>query len=325
MWTVLGTIKRRLTLSISVAMAAGLALGWFWQATPLRAAIVPVTIAMILPMMVALDLRALLLECSPGVQAATQAVNFVAIPLLAFGLGHSFFAHEPMAALGLLLVALIPTSGMTVSWTGFAHGNIAMATKMTVLGTLLGTLLAPFYAKGLMGTVVEISLVRMFEQIGLVVFLPLVLGILMQWGLQRRWGAAHFKERIKPRLPVLSTVGLLALVFVVMALKARVILSEPLLLLELLPVLVLFYAAAFAVASVVGRFFGREDGVALVYSTAVRKVAVALAIAVAAFGEEAAVAALVVSGALVVQVQAAALYLKVVPRIFPERAEARTR
>ena len=43
-----------------------------------------------------------------------------------------------MFALSILLLAgLVPTSGMTISWTGFAKGNVAAAVKMTVIGLTL--------------------------------------------------------------------------------------------------------------------------------------------------------------------------------------------
>lgn len=49
--------------------------------------------------------------------------------------------------LGLLLAALLPTSGMTISWTGFAKGNLEAAVQLTVVGLVLGSIASPFYAK----------------------------------------------------------------------------------------------------------------------------------------------------------------------------------
>ena len=72
--------------------------------------------------------------------------------------------------LGLLLAALVPTSGMTISWTGFARGNLAAAVKMTVIGLVLGSLLTPLYVKGLLGASIPVDLARVFQQIVLVVF-----------------------------------------------------------------------------------------------------------------------------------------------------------
>ena len=55
-------------------------------------------------------------------------------------------------ALGLLLASLVPTSGMTISWTGFAGGNLAAAVKMTVIGLILGSLATPLLCSGADGS-----------------------------------------------------------------------------------------------------------------------------------------------------------------------------
>ena len=68
-------------------------------------------------------------------------------------------------ALGLLLAGLLPTSGMTISWTGFAKGNVEAAIKMTVLGLVMGSLATPIYVKLLMGTELEMQMFAVFKQI----------------------------------------------------------------------------------------------------------------------------------------------------------------
>ena len=177
MWSTLELVKKHLSLAITLSMGAALLVGWQVDTRPLRALVVPLTIGMVLPMMVAINPRVLLFRCAPKVQLTTQYLNFVLIPLVGWGVGLLFFRDQPMVALGLLLVYLFPTSGMTVSWTGFARGNIAMATKMSVVVMLLGSLLAPFYVKLLLGASVSIPLAKMFVQIGWVVGFPLLLGL----------------------------------------------------------------------------------------------------------------------------------------------------
>src|SRR5699024_12706622 len=46
---------------------------------------------------------------------------------------------------GLALSALLPTSGMTISWTVLQKGNVGAAVKLTVFGLILGSLLTPWY------------------------------------------------------------------------------------------------------------------------------------------------------------------------------------
>jgi len=86
----------------------------------------------------------------------------------------------------------------------------------------------------------------------------------------------------------------------------------------LLPlVLVLVYALNFAISTVVGRaMFKRGDAIALVYGTVMRYLSIALAIAMGVFGSAGADAALLIALAYIVQVQAAAWYVKLTDRLF---------
>ena len=117
MWQVLGSIARRLTLAIPVTMAAGFVYGLIGPVDWLRSLIVPFTFLMVYPMMVTLKLRKVLEGGDAKTQLLAQAINFAVIPFVAYGLGMLFFPGEPFLALSLLLAALLPTSGMTISST----------------------------------------------------------------------------------------------------------------------------------------------------------------------------------------------------------------
>jgi predicted Na+-dependent transporter len=154
-------------------------------------------------------------------------LNFVLMPLLGWGLGLLLFAEQPASRLALLLTALLPTSGMTISWTGLAKGNVPAAVKMTVIGLLAGSLLTPLYLQALLGTVVAIPLAHVAQQIALIVFLPMALGYLTQRALVARYGQGRFDAHYKLQFPPWSTLGVLGIVFVSMALKAHDILRTP--------------------------------------------------------------------------------------------------
>ncbi len=131
---------------------------------------------MVYPMMINLQIAKVFAGGDFKLQAITQIINFAVVPFFAFGIGKLFFNDRPLILLGLLLTSLLPTSGMTISWTGFAKGNLNAAIKMTVIGLIAGSLATPLYAKFLMGTVVEIPLIDVFKQIVIIVFLPMLLG-----------------------------------------------------------------------------------------------------------------------------------------------------
>lgn len=313
----LSTLQKQLVWSIPGAMVLGLAVGKLSDASMLRWAILPLTFLMVYPMMVTMNLRALAAPGGARLQGVALVINFMVMPAVGWAAGALFFANDPAARLALLLTALLPTSGMTISWTGFAKGNVPAAVKMTVIGLVAGSLLAPLYLKALLGAVVAIPVTQVAMQIALVVFLPMALGHLTQLLLIARHGHARFNSHHKLLFPPWSTLGVLGIVCVSMALKADDILREPAALARLLLPLALIYAMNFGLATLVGRaLFVRGDAVALVYGTVMRNLSIALAIAFGVFGAQGADAAVLIALAYIVQVQSAAWYVRLTDRLF---------
>ena len=326
MWNVLGFLQKYLTWSIPAFMVAGIAVGAIADPAPLKALIIPLTFLMVYPMMINLQVQKVFSGGDYKVQALTQFINFGIVPFFAFGMGKLFFSDRPLVALGLLLASLLPTSGMTISWTGFAKGNVTAAVKMTVVGLILGSVLTPFYAKWLMGAAVEIPLSSIFTQIIIIVFLPMILGVITRLLIVRIVGMDKYNKSLKMKFPAFSTLGVLGIVFVAMALKAQDILSNPGMLLSFLIPLGILYGGNFILSTLVGKyFFERGDAIALVYGTVMRNLSIALAIAMTAFGrEQGSEIALIIAMAYIIQVQAAAWYVQLTDRIFGAAPEAKT-
>ena len=326
MWNFLNLLNRNLTLAIPLMMAAGFVFGLLADAAFLQSLILPFTFLMVYPMMVSLKFRQVFAKGDGKAQLLTQAINFTVVPFAAFGMGRIFFADHPYMALGLLLAALVPTSGMTISWTGFAKGNLAAAVKMTVLGLILGSLATPLYVKVLIGAHVEMNLPGLFRQIGLIVFLPMVAGYATRQLLMKRFGRDTFQKHLAPRFPGLSTLGVLGIVFIAMALKAPAVAAHPDQLLYVMLPLLLLYAFNYLLSTLVGKLLlPREDAIALVYGTVMRNLSIALAIAINAFGQAGSDAALVIALAYIIQVQSAAWYVKFTPHLFgPAQPETQT-
>lgn len=317
MWKILQLMSKNLVTAIPVTMMLGFVFGTWSDTGWLRNLIVPFTFLMVYPMMVTLKVREVFKGGDYKAQALTQLINFAFVPFLCYAMGLYFFPEQPYLALGLLLAGLVPTSGMTISWTGFAGGNMAAAVKMTVIGLVVGSLATPFYVQALMGATIQINLAKVGQQIALIVLLPMALGYATQRFLQKRYGMQAFQKRIAPRFPSISTIGVLGIVFVAMALKAKSIAAAPEMLLTIMVPLAVIYAVNYLVSTVVGRaLLPRGDAIAMVYGTVMRNLSIALAIALNAFGEQGADAALVIAAAYVIQVQSAAWYVKLTDRLF---------
>ena len=188
---------------------------------------------------------------------------------------------------------------------------------MTVVGLLLGSLLAPLYIKFLLGTSIDIDMFNIFRQILLIVLLPLILGNITQRMIVARYGVQRYQSEIKKKFPPFSTLGVIGIVFVAMALKARGIIRNPEILLDIIVPLLLLYALNFIISIVAGRScFKRDNAIALLYGTVMRNLSIALAIAMTAFGTEGADIALVITLGYIIQVQSAAWIVRLTHRIY---------
>ncbi|MFH2130481.1 MAG: universal stress protein, partial [bacterium] len=281
----------------------------------------PVTFIMVYPMMVTLNVKGMFKGGDYRLQLTTQVINFVLIPIVAYFTGRFFFSGGPekyaLWGVGLFLIGVLPTSGMTISWTGFARGNKEAAIKMVVFGLVLGALAAPIYTKIVMGTTIDVNMLHMFKQVALFVFVPLVAGLVTQSLLKKRYGEKTWDQQIKPKFPPFSALGVVLIAFVSMSLKARNIIANPGDIITILVPLIVFYLVSYVVLTVTGRiFFNRGDAIAMVFGVVMRDLSIALAIAMTAFGKEGLTIALLISLAYVIQIQSAAWYVRFVDRIF---------
>ena len=325
MFKILLLLQRKLSWAVPVFMIAGFLTGVILpDVSFLKSLILPVTFLMVFPMMVTMQFRKITERGGAVLQSVTQLINFVVIPFIAFSLGRVFFADRPWLALGFLLVSLLPTSGMTISWTGMSGGNMEAAVKMTVFGLIMGSLLTPLYIKLLMGATVTIPTARIISQILVIVVLPMLLGALTQKRLIQKYGKEVWTEKIKKRFPPFSTLGVLTIVFIAMALKAKAVMADPVSFVGLIPPLLTLYLINMVLSTLIAKlFFNRADGLALVYGTVLRNLSIALAIAMTSFGKEGSGIALIIALGYIIQIQLSAWYVRISPLIFKEEPESR--
>ncbi|MEN8199572.1 MAG: bile acid:sodium symporter [Thermodesulfobacteriota bacterium] len=315
-------LQKNLVYVIPVAMICGLiGGGYLFDAKPLKKLIIPITFVMVYPMMATLNVKSIFQGKDVKLQVVTQIINFVIVPIIVFTIGKMFFTGEAekygLWAVGLFLIGVLPASGMTVSWTGFAKGNKEAATKMLVFGLLIGSAAAPIYTKVFMGATVDVDMLHMFQQICIFVFVPLFAGIATQTYIKKKHGKEKWMKVYKPMFPPFSALGVTMIAFTAMSLKAKNILANPGDILTILIPLVIFYLLSYVLLSLVGKFFfSREDAIAMVFGVVMRDLSIALAVALTAFKEQGPTIALLIALAYVIQIQSAAWYIKLVPKIF---------
>ncbi len=308
---ILKTIQKHLVVSILVGMMMGFLVGLVVDTSLLRGSVGVLTFLMVYPMMVTLNYKSILSKGNWKLQATTQMINFLYLPFLAYLFGIVFFREMINFRLGILLIALLPTSGMTVSWTVMAKGNVKEAIRMIVFGLILGGLLTPFFIRFYIGEAIHIPFFSIFNQIIWVVFVPMLLGFLTQRLLAKKFGEERFNKTIKPVFPLFSTVAVIVLITLVMSFRSRMLMANPLVLLEILIPVTLGYFIMMISVHWIGRiFFNYADRIALVNGTMIRSLSLALAIALTVFSESGPEVALIIALAYIIQVQMAAWYVR---------------
>ena len=322
---VLKYIQKHLVFFILGGMVSGFLIGLFVNTQPLRVSVNWLSFFLVYPMMVTLNFKSLLARGNVKLQLVTQLVNFGYLPLLAYVFGVVFFPHPEQMSyrLGILLIALLPTSGMTVSWTVMAKGNVQEAIRMIVIGLMLGGLLTPLMINLYLGTTIALSFTQILAQIVMIVFIPMLLGFLTQWVLKKRYGEATFHQQIKANFPPFSTLSVILLIALVMSLRAPMLARNPGVLIELLVPITLGYGVMLISLHLLGKaLFPYADHIAFMNGTMIRSLSVALAIALTVFEDAGVEVSLVIALAYIVQVQMAASYVKWSQKRFKEAASS---
>lgn len=306
---ILSLPSKSLIVTIPITLLIGFITGLFVNTSFLKDYILAFTFFMIYPTMIGFKIQEAVNLSYMKIVFVTAILNFIVIPLVAIGFGKAFFADSPMLIVGIVMMSLFPTSGMTISWTMLNKGNVAAAIKITAISLLLGSFLAPVYLYVIVGALVEVDIMQTVMTVLQIVILPMLLGHITYKVYMRSHSLQEFNTVLKPLLPGVSTWGIVFIVFSSVSMKAKVLVSNPSVLLLITGVLVLFYLINFSISTLLGRWmFNRADAYAVVYGTVMRNLSIALGLAVASFGSD---TALLVTIAFIIQVQIAAWYGKI--------------
>ena len=284
--TLLSSIKENLIFVVVASLATGLAFGQVASTETtamLEAAVVPILLLMIYPMMINIDLQEVInVREHAGPVGLSLLVNFGLAPLLAVGLARGFFSGNIEYAIGLYFIALIPTSGMTAAWTGLADGDLEAALVAMAVNLLAAVVILPMYLSVLVPADVGFDPSALYQQLAQIVVVPMIAGNLTRRVLLWRYTTREFKQ-LKPVFGGLSSLGVMLIVFVAMTMRSTQILADPITSISTVVPLVVFYALIIGSAAGLGQILlDPARGIALVYATSMRNLSIALAVVVAA-------------------------------------------
>ncbi|GAA1467218.1 bile acid:sodium symporter family protein [Nocardiopsis exhalans] len=151
------------------------------------------------------------------------AAQYTVMPLLAWGIAHSFNL-PPLLVVGMVLVGASPGGTASNVIVYLARGDVALSVAMTSISTMLAPFVTPLLVLGLAGSTLPVSAGDLFLSILQVVLLPVVGGLLL------RTFADRFVTPLLPLMPLVSATGIVLVVAGVVGANADAVLTTGLLL-----------------------------------------------------------------------------------------------
>jgi len=268
----------------------------------------------IYPMMVNLRVEALA-KAGRNVRGLLLALvyNFVWAPLIGFVLARVFL-HDPLLALGFLLVMVVPCSSMSIAYTGLAKGDVELSTVIVGSSFVVAVVAVPVWMMVFAaGYDVAVPMGAMMTSIVTVLIAPMFAGWLTRKVLVRARGKAGL-ARLGPVFSAASMLAMFAIIFLIFFAKASMIVDRWQMVLLLLVPNAFFMALTLAGATWLNRRLGLTypEHMAVVFASAGKNNATAIAIAATAFTPLVAVPAATMP---IFQVLLMVGYLKIAPRI----------
>lgn len=176
------------------------------------------------------------------------AAQYVVMPGLAWLIA-TLLDLPPALAAGVILVGAAPGGTASNVMVYLSRGDTALSVAMTSVSTLLAPLLTPLLVLGLAGRFLPVDAGDLFVSIVQIVVAPILLGLLL-----RRFVPGV--ERMLEVLPLVSVVGITAVVLAVVAASAETIYSVGLL---VVIAVVVHNLLGFAGGYGIARLFGMDD------------------------------------------------------------------